>query len=215
MLQDIDINLLLTKFGLRKPEAEKVYASMVISGITRRGKRRIAISKKPDVAHLIKTQFVRACHKSKCRDEAARLASQKPAMRLGVSPSDCEICKGSANDFALEQITQTMKLSGWVNLLILGGSRSTRQSIREALPHSRNIRFVTADSAHSGRVASENKRWADVIVIWASTAISHKVTSHYHGPKTITVARRGVASLAMDVTRHLERRAARAGKTRQ
>ena len=44
------------------------------------------------------------------------------------------------------------------------------------------------------------QRWSDVVVIWASTEISHKTTAPLRGSrKIIRVPRRGVAALAQAV----------------
>ena len=48
-----------------------------------------------------------------------------------------------------------------------------------------------------------NVEWEDIIVVWASTPLEHRVSKHFEGrgdDRVITVDRRGIAALAEAAT---------------
>ena len=43
----------------------------------------------------------------------------------------------------------------------------------------------------------DDRRWADLVVVWGATELDHRVSQLYHGPNVITAAKRGVAEVAV------------------
>jgi hypothetical protein len=97
-----------------------------------------------------------------------------------------------------------MRSSGKRRLLVLGGTPNTIRELRAQVGDAGEVGSVSAGQNHSARNAAEYESWADIIVVWASTPADHKVTNLYrNSAKTLTVAQRGVASLARAVTERL------------
>ena len=201
-MQDIGIDELLRgEYGLRDDAVRIVRAAMEAQSITRPGKTRIALSKRNAISRMIGARFLRTCHRVECRAKAEHPSKQ----RLDVAPEHCEVCGGSAADLAGANLREAMRRAGKCRLLVIGGTPNTQAEVLKQLGDAGEVRFVSNGEAHSSRTASENKGWADVIVIWATTPIDHKITTHYRGPRTITVAQRGAAALASGVASHLFR----------
>ena len=118
------------------------------------------------------------------------------------------MCGGSTNRSALERMARTLESAGVGRVLVVGGTEAQAREIRENSPNSVEWRFVTTQTSRDARYFRGDRDWADVIVIWASTPLPHKVSRHFEGrgdSRRVSVTRRGVAALADEVRQHLER----------
>lgn len=98
--------------------------------------------------------------------------------------------------------------AGLRRILLVGGSRAAHVELREALADSTiELRVVDGlNDSPTRRSAAPDMEWAQLMVIWASTQLPHKVSQAYtegrpRGLPMITVARRGVEALAQEVAR--------------
>ncbi|WP_237245186.1 hypothetical protein [Sorangium cellulosum] len=81
----------------------------------------------------------------------------------------------------------------------------TAEDLRRLLAGEVDIRIVDGEGHRNAAKADADLRWADVVAVWSSTILSHKVSKLYtdrrdaFGDKLVTVPRRGVAALCMAV----------------
>ena len=119
-----------------------------------------------------------------------------------------EVCGGSDTARATQQMVMDLVASGRTRLLVIGGSPNTRRTLRDAVAGSPvEVTFVEGDRPTGVKRAKEMAEAADVVVIWANTLLDHKVSQPFTNAapaKTFTCARRGVAALAEEVSRHVE-----------
>ena len=210
-MKDVAIAEHLASLGL-EAEAGAVARSLIEAvGLTRAGKQRISISKLRDIESLVSDRFVRVCHRPACRKAGVRIERAEGRMRVDVASRHCDTCSGSDNRSAVEHMAVAMRRADKRNLLVVGGTPNTREGLKALLPADCEARFVP-DERHTAKEAEANIRWADIVVTWASTQISHQVTNHYRrlssttSPPGLMSNRRGVAALALEVTRHLRGR---------
>lgn len=192
-MRDVPLAETLSSRGFEGRNAEAALRELYRRGLTRPGKTRIAQTKVGAVEEALATAFRRRCRTPECR----AIADDRTEIR--VAPPHCEICGGSDNRRAVEDMVAAMRDAGAAKLLVVGGSPSTRRDLESLCGGRMELRFVTEESNARRRKATALLRWCDLAVIWASTEISHKATAAIRGPKVLTVGRRGVAALALEV----------------
>ena len=148
---------------------------------------------------MIGAAVVRSCHKQACREQAQR--DGRAVVEAAVSFSD--VCGGEDNRTAVVAMVEAMRRTGRAKLLVVGGALNSVRELRELCAKRCEVRFLTLEDAPRRRTSDEQVRWADVVVIWASTPIPHKMTQAIRGHHVITCTRRGVAALAQTVAAHL------------
>ena len=96
-------------------------------------------------------------------------------------PDQCAICGGSNNRRAALLLGRACRLRRVNRLLILGGTPSLHAELDGLLgPLGITLRCIDgATGAHSKTDALPNLNWAQVLVIWASTPLPHKVSVSY------------------------------------
>ena len=219
-MTDVTIPRMLSEFGVTHAEALKAAVeALVEAGVlsSRPNRTRIADGKRERVASVISEAFLRHCHNGDCRQQAAALPG--PRRPLLAEQQHCELCGGSANRSALERMARALSERGLSRVLVVGGTEAAEREVRECSPSSVEWRFVNTLVARDDRYHRANRDWAEVIVIWSSTPLPHKVSRHFEhggGGIRVTVARRGVAAMSDGVREHLERqpsdRSAAAGR---
>lgn len=190
-MDDLAISRLLSSLGFEGEGAKRALERLYGEGLTRPGKTRIATSKIEAVKGTLGAAFVRHCHRSSC--EPVRGESRD---RVIVAAPHCETCGGSDNRRAVERMLKAMGRVGWRKLLVAGGSPGTRGELERLCAGGIDLRFLTAETNPNRRTVAPLLGWSDVVAIWASTEIPHKVTAVLRGPKVLRVPRRGVAALA-------------------
>ena len=90
-------------------------------------------------------------------------------------------------------------------ILVVGGAPGVHRALQGLWPEDLVLRIVDGTDRTSRREASANLAWADVVLVWGSTELDHRVSDLYTragGRKIVLVARRGVAALADALARH-------------
>lgn len=192
---------------VRAESAALARAALEDGGLTRPGKERMADEKLERARDVLGHAIVRHCADQACIDAVAgdgRLSveSDKP---------HCSICSGSNNTRALRRMAATCATAGVRRVLILGGRPPMWTEMERALSPGLQLRFVdgTSKLPNLGD-ALRDCAWADLLVIWAPTPLPHKVSGLYRPEvcavaRRVTVHRRGIEALAMEVCEHLSR----------
>ncbi|WP_437652393.1 hypothetical protein [Sorangium sp. So ce1182] len=117
----------------------------------------------------------------------------------------CDMCGSSANKRAALAMIEAFRARGLRRLLVVGGGPGTAEDLRQLLSGEVDIRIVDGEGHRNATKADADLRWADVVAVWSSTILSHKVSKLYTDQratfreKLVTVPRRGVAALCMAV----------------
>lgn len=117
----------------------------------------------------------------------------------------CDMCGSSANKRAALAMIGAFHARGLRRLLVVGGGPGTAEDLRQLLAGEVDIRIVDGEGHRNAAKADADLRWADVVAVWSSTILSHKVSKLYtdrrdtYRDKLVTVPRRGVAALCMAV----------------
>jgi hypothetical protein len=144
------------------------------------------------------------CHRKGCRDV------DDSRERVVVSTESCEVCGGSPNRRAGLLARQALLAAGYRRLLVVGGTPSTHAALMEALG-SDVLQIRCIDGTQPPRCSATVEAdldWADVMVIWATTPLPHKVSRPYTSRAPgrlpwITVARRGVEAVCDELIRFI------------
>ncbi len=139
--------------------------------------------------------------------ECAKLPA-KAGLRVVEAGADavCDMCGSSANKRAALTMIGAFHARGLRRLLVVGGGPGTAEDLRQLLAGEVDIRIVDGEGHRNATKADADLRWADVVAVWSSTILSHKVSKLYTDQraafrdKLVTVPRRGVAALCMAVT---------------
>ncbi|MDA0270347.1 MAG: hypothetical protein O2798_07575 [Chloroflexi bacterium] len=206
-LEDVlHINTLLKEHGFERVASQQVArAALIEAGLTNSRKQNIAADKRDRVTAIIEERIARVCGAPACL--AALDASGRRVVE--VASKSCEVCGGSDNTRALNQMSQDLIAAGRPRLLVVGGSPNAHTQLRQSLAGSGvEVETVPGDRPTGSRHARELVDRADVVVIWANTILDHKVSTAFTGvapEKTFTCARRSVSALAQEVSRHVTR----------
>ena len=201
MSADVAIADILQAEGFTGPAADRARAVLEEAGLTRSGKRRIAVSKLEHAREVLHAALARLCGSPAC-DYAAqgREIVQVPA-------SDCKACEGSRNMRAGRRAAGALCEQGVSRLLVLGGSPATQGTLRRVLGEGIEVRCIDGDAGtrRPARVAADLE-WAQVLVVWGSTHLPHKVSRQYTesvpaGLRVVMVARRGVEAVCLELAR--------------
>ena len=91
---------------------------------------------------------------------------------------------------------------GLSRVVVLGGTNRKASRIRELTPAAIEWRFVDGLKRISSKEAASDLDWGDVVVIWATTPLLHRVSNLFaKGPRTITAPTTGIAALAREVAK--------------
>lgn len=198
----LPLERLLAQLGYDTPEAQaQALDVLAAAGLTRPGKRNISAAKRPAVDEALSTLLVRCCGDERCQAWGAADPGRRDVVTVG--PGGCELCGGSNNRRAARLLIATCERRRVRRILIVGGSPSTAVELRELLP-GLEVRVVEGTSRPDESRAVADRGWSDVVVIWATTILDHKLSTLYtkNGP-TLTVARRGVEALCDELRVHL------------
>ena len=200
---------LLEELGFGHPDASaRALEILVAAGLTARGKENIAAAKRDRCRDVLAERLLRLCDRCAAASHEAGAGGAGARERVAVrSAADCESCHGSANRVAVERATQRLRRAGMRRVVVVGGSPGIRESLRALWPTDLELRLVDGTERHTAKEARGHLAWSDLVVVWASTELNHKVSSHYTSAgagKVLVVPRRGIEALA-------EALAARAG----
>ena len=155
---------------------------------------------------LLDTRVVRVC----CPD-CRSLAPRGREALLVATAERCQVCGGSNNRRAALLLARAMGKAKASKLLVVGGTGTLHRELQALLgPAGIEARCIDGVArTPSQKEAWGDQRWADIVVIWASTPLPHKVSEMYTrdpiGRAPLTVARRGIAALCGELRTSLER----------
>jgi len=138
-------------------------------------------------------------------DECARYPVPEGARVVPATAAvACASCGGSVNKRAAMELVDTFRQHQLHRLLVVGGGPGTAEELRALLDGQIDVRIVDGESHRNATQADAELRWADVVVVWSSTILPHKVSKLYTDArefrdKLVTVPRRGVAALCQTV----------------
>lgn len=194
---DVPIDELLATLGFGAPEARRLARQVLEErGLTNPRKTRIATSKAGDVRAALEERLIPACVRDVCRADAARTGL---VVVDAAAPTDCAICHGSANRAELDRAIAEMLRSGTRRLVVVGGSPGTREDLLRLIDGRIELRLVSGTDRRTARDAKADLTWANLIIIWGSTELDHKVSNLYTTTPTTPVVicpRRGISALA-------------------
>ena len=205
-MPDISIAKMLKDFGIATPGAQKSAREALANAgiISRRPNRTNIAAEKVGRSHeVLEAAFLWHCGNGDCRMQA------DGAHRLLVDQAHCTICGGSKDRSALERMVSALADANIAKVLVVGGTEAKGRGILRKSPRGVEWRFVDGTKSKDDRYFRPARRWADIIVIWGSTVLDHKVSSHFEGrgdDRVITVTRRSIGALADAVVEHLNRR---------
>jgi len=208
----LPISALLSDLGLRSPEAQaQGRALLEVHGLTRPGKKNLALGKVERARTLLTGELRRVCGNADCDRLAVARWPQK--VRVLVEPASCDICGGSSQQRAARLLAEALHQASVTRLLLLGGTPQQHTTLRNLLAGDPlELRLIDGSTrAHSAGEAAQQLAWAQLLVVWASTPLHHKVSVAYTGQApaglpVITVARRGVESLCRGIAEQVGRR---------
>lgn len=201
--EGVRIAELLARLGfVREVDAALARAELEAAGLTNPRKTRISPEKVPRVEALLARTFARLCQEctASAPDDGRRVVT--------VRASGCERCGGSVVRRSALRLGGTGRK---LHVVVVGGSAGTRAETLRQLGPLAELRQIDGAARRTKDRAASDHAWADVVVIWASTELAHKVSTLYTeiadpGGKRITVARRGVAALIDGINAWVERR---------
>ncbi|MCI0433184.1 MAG: hypothetical protein L0271_05970 [Gemmatimonadetes bacterium] len=170
------------------------------AGLSRTTKRNVAVAKADEIAAVLAAHFIIVCSRGDCRATVAE-ASDVRSVLPAASQEDCVVCGGSANARAVDAMIEAMNDAGSARLCVVGGSPAAREELDRLVAKRLAVRLIDGAISRTARAAKADLRWADVVVVWGSTILGHKVSRLYKGSNVIQLARRSIQELAREVTR--------------
>ncbi len=213
MPADLSIADLLTDLGFIGPAAlAEARACLERHGLTNPRKSRIDGSKRDAVEDLLERECARACADPRCQS-TMRLRRPRARLVMVAQAAGCECCGGSANSGAIGRFAATCRAHGVRSPVVVGGSPTTRAELAALGNDGVELRMIDGIAGTDRKRAVQAVRGADLLIIWGSTQLDHKVSALYkdvarvYEVRQVTVAKRGVAALLAEVTAGIERRA--------
>jgi hypothetical protein len=170
------------------------------AGLSRANRKHVANAKAAEIAAVLEERFVIVCSRGDCR-KAIDEASDGRTLVTAASQTDCVVCAGSANARAVDEMVGVMENAGFARLCVVGGSPNTRLELERLVSGRVELRLIDGAVSRSMREAKADLAWADLVILWGSTILDHKVSRLYKGPKVVQMARRGIRELAREVAR--------------
>lgn len=172
-------------------------AALQRAGLSNPRKPRISISKRDAVIEVLAAEFLRVCSRGDCSNRAPSIAGGREVVPAATQ-ADCEVCGGSVNRGGVEEMLAAFSQSGWSKLCIVGGNPATREDVRRRVGSRMELRLIDGTRARNQSDADADCAWADLVVLWGSTELAHKVSERYRGKNVIICPRRGLAELARE-----------------
>jgi hypothetical protein len=134
-------------------------------------------------------------------------AAARPGARIAPAPATvpCDRCGDSVNKREALALIDAFAERGLRRLLVVGGGPGTAEELRHLVGEAIDLRIVDGETHRDATQADAELAWADVVAIWASTILPHKVSKLYTDKRTeyrdklVTVTRRGAAALCKTV----------------
>jgi len=207
MAADTDIAEWLTGQGIEGADAiAEARLVLETAGLTRPGKQRITDAKLSKAESVLWAGITPICNDPSCRRSLRGTTPSRPIVT--TTRARCSICGGSNTQRGVREMLDACGKAGLERVLLLGGSRAAHVELREALRGSSvELRLIDGvNDSPTKRDAIADLNSTQLLVIWASTQLPHKVSQSYTrekppGLRQITVSRRGVEALCLEVAR--------------
>lgn len=205
MPADLDIAALLTELGFGADESRlAARRALEEAKLTTPRKQRIDAAKRERVEELLSSRFLVTCG-----DDACDAHAQGREVLPVASPDQCQVCAGSANRRALDAARGFARKAGIERIVVVGGAPSVHEALLRLKPDEWQLRIVPGTVRRTADQAKGDLRWADLVLVWGSTELDHKVSELYtvhRDPRCVTINRRGLAALFDAVGEHARRR---------
>jgi len=188
-------------FGGDPAAAEGV---LEVAGLSRPAKQSIHPDKLDAAATALASAFCWVCNRGDCHEEAVRIAAGRTVVPA-ADPSQCQVCGGSVNQRSIDEMVAACAARGWHRLLVVGGSPNARDEISRILHGRLELRALDGTIARTLKQARADLGWGDVVVVWGSSQLDHKVSNLYTGPQVVTLHRSSIQELATEVVRAARR----------
>jgi hypothetical protein len=210
--RDISKSELLKNLGFGTDSLDTALDLIHSSGLSNARKQRIAVAKRREVAELLRKKLILVCGRGDCQSAAERQAAGRIILRAS-SQHSCWICHGSANQRAAVDLVDAFGRVGWRRLAVVGGSPNARDELIRLLAGALELRLIDGTRSRNQKAADADLAWADHVVIWGSTQLSHKVSKLYESARRCsTASRRGVQALCMHLVDVANRTFAQGGE---
>lgn len=196
---------LLAELGFDAEDAhDRARAALEEAQLTRPGKVNVDGAKRGAIEAVLDGQFHVSCGVAECSEQAAGRVLIHTGNR-----SACRVCGGSSNRRALRLAEQAFRDAGIRNIVVVGGSPATRDELSLAKPETWELRLIDGTERRNGELARADLRWADLVLVWGSSELDHKVSELYtRDPafrhKVVLASRRGVAALLEEAIAHCQ-----------
>ncbi len=199
------ISVFLNSLGIAGVEQQAIARAVLENeGYTRAGRTNMAVHKEAAAQESLDAQLAFHCSTPTCRQSLQSQESDaaSPRRLIQVERGACEVCEGSADRRALAEMGIAMTEAGLSRAVVVGGTDQKAAKIRELSPNSLQWRFVDGLVNINQRDAASDLKWADVVVIWATTPLPHRVSNLYSkAGHTITSPTSGIAVLAREAAK--------------
>jgi hypothetical protein len=147
-----------------------------------------------------------------CEERTCRQVARYFWPRATVTTSSgarCAVCHGSKQRRSVLNLAMHLRQRGISRLLILGGAPRQRYVLESELAGLLELQCIAGDGrGHTRREANPRLHWADLLVVWSSTVLSHKISHAYTATipaplRVVTVTHRGVEALCREVVERL------------
>ena len=207
-MTDVPIADMLNRFGITgKDSQQTVRNALFQSRVIQKNPDRLNTScdKVNRAQQVLSEQFLWHCNNGECRREAAAQNTVKPL--LLVEQRACHICDGNPSVKALQNMAEIAIDAGKSRILIVGGTEKKEREILGKCSGLVQWRFIDGKKARDDRYYRSHRKWAEIIIIWQSTPVDHRVSEHFDGKgddRVVTLRRRGIAALVDEVVRHCQ-----------
>ncbi len=154
-------------------------------------------------AALIERHLVLCCQHEACQEAFA--SSLGKGVLLMDDASLCEVCGGSDNRRAVQQMVRACRVHRKYKVVLVGGSPDAHAELKHLTPDNFDLRLVSGKLRRDKQQATDDLRYSDLVIIWGPTILPHKISELYTKQKENfpgklhVVHTRGVASMARDV----------------
>jgi hypothetical protein len=187
---------LLRELGFDSPESQRrAREALVTDRLTTPTKVGIAGEKRDRVVQSLQSHFLVTCGAPAC----ARGAAGREIV-IAEDRARCWICGGSNNRSAVDQAAALFRRHGIRRIVVVGGSPSVHDELRQLAPPEWELRLIDGTTRRTADAAKGDLRWADLVLVWGSSELDHKVSLHYTAAgalaqRVVVVNRRGIAAL--------------------
>jgi hypothetical protein len=208
---DVAIEEWLRGLGFALPGSlARARAVLEEAGFTRAGKTRISNEKLDGAEAALKARLFLHCTQAACTQRAK--FSGREAVPCEPSTT-CEVCGGSANKRAEDDLVAAFARAGASKLVVVGGSPAVREELERGIGQRLELRMIDGTERRTVDRAKADLEWADLVLLWGGTELHHKVSMQYTNVtdpklrrKMVHIPKRGVAALLQGAIEHFSKK---------